>query len=67
MPKKPTTADAQIILQLYDFRREAEMRKARNWFNGQFWPKKWTIFSQLRVISVSRKTHGFVRWSHIGT
>jgi len=39
MPKKPTIADAQIILQLYDFRREAEMRKARNWFNGAFWPK----------------------------
>jgi len=39
MPKKPTTADAQIILQLYDFRREVEMRKARNWFNGAFWPK----------------------------
>jgi hypothetical protein len=39
MPKKSTTADAQIILQLYDFRREAEMRKARGWFTGQFWPK----------------------------
>jgi len=39
MPKKPTTADAEIVLKLYDFRREAEMRKARNWFNGQFWPK----------------------------
>jgi hypothetical protein len=39
MPKKPTTADAQVVLQLYDFRREAEMRKARNWFNGEFWPK----------------------------
>lgn len=34
MPKKPTTADAQLILQLYDFRREAEMRKARGWFAG---------------------------------
>jgi hypothetical protein len=38
MPKKPTAADAQLILQLYDFRREAEMRKARHWFNGTFWP-----------------------------
>lgn len=37
MPKKPTTADAQLILQLYDFRREAEMRKARAWLAG-FWP-----------------------------
>lgn len=30
--KKATAADAQIVMQLYDFRREAEMRKARNWF-----------------------------------
>lgn len=32
MAKKPTTADAQLILQLYDLRREAEMRKARKWW-----------------------------------
>ena len=38
MAKKPTTADAQLILQLYDLRREAEMRKARNWWFAQFWP-----------------------------
>jgi len=25
-------ADAQLILQLYDLRRESEMRKARNWY-----------------------------------
>jgi len=39
MPKKPTTADAQLILQLYDLRREAEMRKARNWWAGEFFPQ----------------------------
>ena len=39
MPKKATHADAQLILQLYDLRREAEMRKARNWVNFQFWPR----------------------------
>jgi len=39
MPKKPTTADAQLILQLYDLRREAEMRKARNWWVGEFFPQ----------------------------
>ena len=27
---KPTAADAQLILKLYDLRREAEMRKARS-------------------------------------
>jgi len=39
MSKKPTTADAQLILQLYDLRREAEMRKARNWWSGEFFPQ----------------------------
>ena len=37
MAKKPTPADAEVILKLYDLRREAEMRKARSWFLG-FWP-----------------------------
>jgi hypothetical protein len=32
VPKKPTTADADLILKLYDARREAEIRKARQWF-----------------------------------
>jgi hypothetical protein len=30
MPKKPIPADADLILKLYDLRREAEIRKARN-------------------------------------
>ena len=34
-----TTADAQLILQLYDFRREAEMRKARHFISAEFWPE----------------------------
>jgi hypothetical protein len=39
MSKKPTIADAQLILQLYDLRREAEMRKARSWWGGEFFPQ----------------------------
>jgi hypothetical protein len=39
MSKKPTTADAQLLLQLYDLRREPEMRKARNWWGGEFFPQ----------------------------
>lgn len=38
MPKKASSRDAQLILQLYDLRREAEMRKAREWWATQFWP-----------------------------
>jgi len=37
MSGTPTTADAELIVKLYDLRREAEMRKARNWWLG-FWP-----------------------------
>ena len=39
MAKKATNADAQLIVQLYDLRREAEMRKARNWWAGEFFPQ----------------------------
>jgi hypothetical protein len=39
MPKAPTAADAQIVLQLYELRREAEMRKARTWWASAFWPQ----------------------------
>lgn len=39
MAKKATTEEAQLILKLYDLRREAEMRKARNWWMTEFWPK----------------------------
>jgi hypothetical protein len=36
---KATAADAQLILKLYDLRREAELRKARNWWTTTFWPQ----------------------------
>jgi hypothetical protein len=37
---RPATAtDAQIILQLYDLRRETEMRKARHFISAEFWPE----------------------------
>jgi hypothetical protein len=39
MAKKPTIADAGLILDLYELRREAEMRKARNWWAGEFFPQ----------------------------
>ena len=38
MEKKATAQDAQVIMQLYDLRREAEMRKARHWWTVEFWP-----------------------------
>lgn len=34
-----TPADAEIILKLYELRREEVMRKARAWILGEFWPQ----------------------------
>lgn len=39
MAKKATAADAELIMKLYDLRREPEMRKARHWWLTQFWPE----------------------------
>jgi hypothetical protein len=33
-----TPADAEIILRLYELRTETEMRKARAWIGGEWWP-----------------------------
>ena len=67
MAKKPTATDAQLILQLYDLRREAEMRKARNWWVGEFWPKNADDFMKVAFAMGSqennwlRQVHGY--WS----
>jgi hypothetical protein len=39
MSKKATTTDADIILKLYELRREPEIRKARTWWTIEFWPQ----------------------------
>lgn len=36
---QPTHADAELILKLYDTRRESEIRKARTWWTATFWPE----------------------------
>ena len=33
-----STADAEIILRLYELRTEAVLRQARAWMTGEFWP-----------------------------
>jgi len=47
MAKKPTAADAQLIIQLYDLRREAEMRKARHWWLIDFNPQSADDFMKI--------------------
>ena len=36
---KATPADAKLILELYDLRREPRLREARRWFTASFKPK----------------------------
>jgi hypothetical protein len=37
--KRPTPAQAQLLLQLYDLRREEKLRKAREWFLQNYHPQ----------------------------
>jgi hypothetical protein len=39
--EKPDHHDADIVLRLYEMRREEVMRQSRNMLNGQFWPKNY--------------------------
>ena len=41
MPRKPTHADAELLLHLYEIRREPELRRARKWFLSEFQPRPW--------------------------
>ena len=34
----PTYEDAQLVLKLYELRREEKLRAAREWFTGKFFP-----------------------------
>lgn len=47
MAKKAAPKDAQLLMQLYDLRREPEMRKARNWWLTQFWPNSADDFMKI--------------------
>lgn len=40
MPK-PTTADAELLLHLFELRRDPELRKARAWFLTSFQAQAW--------------------------
>jgi len=38
-PHVPTYEDAQLILKLYELRREEKLRAARDWFTSKFFPQ----------------------------
>ena len=47
MISRPTYDDANLILRLYEMRREERMREARAWFTASFRPKKWEDLATL--------------------
>ena len=44
---KATPKDADLILKLYDLRREATLRRARTFLSSQFWPRNYDEFKAL--------------------
>lgn len=42
--KRATAQDAQVIIQLYDLRREAVMRAGRKFMVSEFWPQNYEEF-----------------------
>jgi len=60
MPKKATATDAQLIMQLYDLRREAEMRKARSWWFTEFWPQNADDFLKI-VFAMGTQENNWLR------
>jgi hypothetical protein len=46
MREHPDHHDAELLLRLYDLRREAKLRQARDWFQREFRAASWEEFLQ---------------------
>jgi hypothetical protein len=60
MAKKAKESDARLILELYDLRREEELRRARNWWMGEFWPRTADDFLKV-ALAPSTKENNWLR------
>jgi hypothetical protein len=59
----PDHHDAEIVMRLYDLRREAVMRESRDALNVQFWPRSWED-----VLAVTKREHELNRpFRQVGT
>jgi hypothetical protein len=47
--KKASAKDAQVLMQLYDLRREPVMRLARKFMVSEFWPQSYEEFKGLML------------------
>jgi hypothetical protein len=57
MAKKATATDAQVLLQLYDLRREPEMRRARHWWLWDFSPRSAEDFLKVAYAAGSQENN----------
>ena len=68
--RKPTHADAELLLHLYEIRREPELRRARQWFLTEFKPADWMEI-KLRYLTHSDEDRHFRMttsyWELVGT
>lgn len=68
--RKPTHADAELLLRLYEIRRDPELRQARKWFMSQFQPTTWADIKSRYLSNVDedrwyRMTTSY--WEMMGT
>ena len=56
--RKPTHADAELLLRLYEMRRDPELRRARQWFLTEFQPSGWMEI-KLRYLTHSDEDRRF--------
>jgi hypothetical protein len=68
--RKPTQADAELLLHLYEIRREPELRHARKWFLTDFKAQSWAEIKS-RYLSHSDEDRYFRMtisyWELVGT
>lgn len=57
MAKKPSVEEARLVLELYNLRREPELRKARQWWLVAFWPKTADDFMKIAMDFGSRENN----------
>jgi len=57
MGKKASAKDAELVLKLYELRREPELRKARNWWLWEFSPRNADDFSKVANASGTQENN----------
>jgi len=58
METKPTHEQAQLHLQVYEMRREARLRQARDWYNKNYFADSWE--EAMRIAPPGTETGTFV-------